>query len=121
MEERISLLKKEVEERGCSWTEFQGTEVRELGEELENGTEPGEVDAPMRSNAWTDGTLQAGRIVNGEIQMDAVASTPPTNSVVVNGTNSAGGRLDDEALRRAMEDRMRELATGDDDDEGMHL
>jgi hypothetical protein len=38
-----------------------------------------------------------------------------------NGTNSIGGSLDDEALRRAVEERMRVLANEDDDEEGMHL
>jgi len=128
MEDRIGLLKKEVEDRGCSWTEFQGAteleERKEPGEELVNGAVGGEANGE-RSNAWTDGTFQTGRIVGGEVRMDAPrhASTPATNGTGVNGTNGmngAGGRLDDEALRRAMEDRMRDLAT-EDDDEGLHL
>jgi hypothetical protein len=43
--------------------------------------------------------------------------------VSTNGTtNGTGGRLNDEALRRAMEERMRGLGTEDEgDDEGMHL
>lgn len=42
----------------------------------------------------------------------------------VNGSRSehGGGRLDDEALRRAVEERIRNLSANDDDDDaGMHL
>ena len=52
--------------------------------------------------------------------MDGASQTQVNGTV--NGTSgSAGGRLDDEALRRAMEERMRALAEEGDDDEGMHL
>ena len=126
MQERIALLKTEVESRGSSWLEFStleelATNKEEQGEmELVNGTSGEE-----RSSAWTDGTFQTGRIVNGEVQMDGAQSNsaangtangPRTSGAAANGT---GGRMDDEALRRAMEDRMRELAN--DDEEGMHL
>jgi hypothetical protein len=67
-----------------------------------------------RSEAWRDGTFQTGRIVGGEVRMDGER----TNGATSTGT---GGRLDDEALRRAMEERMRALAEEGDDDEGMHL
>lgn len=126
MEERIRLLKQEVEDRGASWTEFQGTADKEgEGEEtLVNGT--GELNGE-RSEAWRDGTFQTGSIVNGEVTMDApsTAPIPASNVTGVNGTssnaaNGTGGRLDDVALRQAMEDRMRALAT-EDDEEGIHL
>lgn len=128
MQERIALLKKEVEERGASWTEFQGPEeleAREPGEELVNGTGGREESTGEGlSEAWRDGTFQVGRIVNGEIQMGGTNPTPASNATGVNstnGVNGTGGRLDDEALRTAMEERMRALATEEDDDEGMHL
>jgi hypothetical protein len=122
MQERIDLLKAEFESRGSSWLEFQSAEeVESKGEEaLVNGT--GEADGHGEgegtegiSSAWTDGTFQTGRIVNGEVRMD---EAPRTNGT----TNPAptGGRLDDEALRRAIEERMRALAE-EGDDEGMHL
>lgn len=126
MQERIQLLKAEVEGRGSSWLEFSTVEelVGSLGKEgeerLVNGTEgqngEGEGQERTGSNPWTDGTFQTGRIVNGEMRVDENStSNGPTN-----GTSTTGGRLDDEALRLAMEERMRALAT-DDDDEGVHL
>ena len=132
--ERIELLKREVEGRGASWTEFQSKEELELegaeagagaGEGLINGTAEGEREAAPagageRSSAWTDGTFQTGRIVNGEVRMDG-ASQSQVNGAVNGSSGSAGGRLDDEALRRAMEERMRALAEEGDDEEGMHL
>jgi hypothetical protein len=113
MQERIALLKAEVEERGSSWLEFQSADELKNGEgeSLVNGAEEGNTAAAgreERNSAWTDGTFQTGRIVNGEIRMNGAP----------NG-NSNGGSLDDEALRRAMEEQMRALA--EDDDEGMHL
>jgi hypothetical protein len=134
MEERIALLRIEVEGRGSSWLEFQSAE--ELagkggevdGEILVNGTGHGEVegDAVMggqeeteqRSEAWRDGTFQTGRVVDGEVRMDGVTTA---NGTSANGTNGTGGRLDDETLRRAMEERMRALAEDGDEDGGMHL
>jgi len=135
--ERIELLKREVESRGASWTEFQSKEELEL-EGAEAGAGAGDVEAVIngtageeqretaaagageRSSAWTDGTFTTGRIVNGEVRMDGASQTQVNGTV--NGTSgSAGGRLDDEALRRAMEERMRALAEEGDDDEGMHL
>lgn len=129
MQERIMLLKAEVEGRGSSWLEFrtaedvagEGKDGEELlvngatGEEM-NGAATG---TETRSSAWTDGTFQTGRIVNGEVRMDDGASAPQTNGVTT-GAASTGGRLDDDALRRAMEERMRTLAE-EDDDGGMHL
>jgi len=136
MVERIALLKAEVEGRGCSWTEFSvPKEGEDLGEKEEvngtllNGTDGQSAggEEETRSAAWTDGTFQTGRIVNGEVRMDGAGAGVVGNgtngiSASVNGTNG-GGRLDDEALRRAMEERMRALATEDDgdDNEGMHL
>lgn len=130
--ERIELLKSEVEGRGASWTEFQSKEELELeGAETGTGTEneglvngTGETAAGdsggERSSAWTDGTFQTGRIVNGEVRMDGESQTQVNGAV--NGTSSTvGGRLDDEALRTAMEERMRALAEEGDDDQGMHL
>ena len=134
MLERIELLKQEVEARGSSWLEFQSAEEVAEGKEerLVNGTAgPAEGhadggDAEMggvangheRSEAWRDGTFQTGRIVNGEVRMSGATGSSGTNGT---STNSTVGRLDDEALRRAMEERMRALAEDGDDDEGMHL
>jgi len=131
MEERIRLLKKEVEDRGQVWVEGMVNGERN-GEVLESAEEPGELaEEQERSNAWSDGTFTVGRIVGGELVMDD-DTAPTANGTGVNGvngmvsapaassTNGAGGRLDDDTLRRAMEERMRDLAT-EDDDGGMHL
>jgi len=131
MLERIELLKAEVEGRGSSWLEFQSAEELEK-EGLVNGTGEGHgEDGEMgeggvgaeegRSEAWRNGTFQTGRIVNGEVRMDGSAETTGTNGTGGNTNGSTGGRLDDEALRRAVEERMRALAEEGDDDEGMHL
>jgi len=117
MQERIALLKADVEARGSSWLEFQSAEeLQEGGESLVNGTGESDGDVNMeeheRSDAWRDGTFQTGRIVNGEVRM---------NEATQGSENNNGGRLDDEALRRAMEERMRALADEDDEAGGMHL
>ncbi|KAH8591681.1 hypothetical protein B0O99DRAFT_631983 [Bisporella sp. PMI_857] len=147
MEERIRLLKKEVEDRGQSWREFASDEELKEEEGLTNGMV--ESNGEERSNAWSDGTFTTGRIVNGDVILDdppapaptsapntaanGVSPTPTSNVVngttstsntnMVNGvssvsTNNSGGRLDDDALRRALADRMAGL---EDDGEGMHL
>ncbi|CZT08949.1 uncharacterized protein RAG0_13870 [Rhynchosporium agropyri] len=125
--ERIQLLKEEVERRGASWSEFRSKEeidgemVNGVGEEEGEGRQGVNVgdEREERSSAWTDGTFQTGRIVDGELRMDGDAQA---NGTAVNGTsNHTGGRLDDEALRRAMNERMRALAEEGDDDQGMHL
>ncbi|KAE8443073.1 hypothetical protein EG329_002396 [Mollisiaceae sp. DMI_Dod_QoI] len=122
MQERIALLRAEVEGRGSSWLEFQSAEELKDGEgeeDLVNGTgegQGGEVGEEERSNAWRDGTFQTGRIVNGEVRMDGQRQV----NGATNGTSNTGGTLDDENLRRAMEERMRALSE-EDDDEGMHL
>ena len=119
MQERIALLKAEVEGRGSSWLEFQSAEEVQSGEErLVNGTGEDVEMEGQRSNAWSDGTFQTGRIVNGEISMDGAGAV---NGTVSGAASNTGGRLDDEALRRAMEERMRALAEEGDEDEGMHL
>ncbi|KAL2883781.1 hypothetical protein SGCOL_000929 [Colletotrichum sp. CLE4] len=67
--------------------------------------------------AWMDGTFQMGTIRNGVITMDGPPAQPAQPAQQANGT---GGRLTDEELRRAMEERMRGLGD-DDEDGGMHL
>jgi hypothetical protein len=133
MQERIALLRAEVEGRGSSWLEFQTAEELEgkFGREaLVNGTGEGHADEGRdgeRSNPWTDGTFQPGRIVNGEVRMDGVngvngSANSNSNETTNTGANGSGGRLDDEALRRAMDERMRALtAEGGEEEDGMHL
>ncbi|KAH7162997.1 hypothetical protein B0J13DRAFT_537511 [Dactylonectria estremocensis] len=118
MAERVAIIRAEVEERGLGWNEFQSRD--EAGSKTEDEPENinGTAAAPSTltsapgaaGNPWTDGTFQVGTIRNGEIHMDAQPS------------QLTGGSLSDEQLRRALEERMRDLATDDDNDEGgMHL
>ncbi|CAP69540.1 uncharacterized protein PODANS_1_11990 [Podospora anserina S mat+] len=109
MQERISLVKAEVETRGLSWTEFQSKEEIEKLDKQEPGV-VAETNGE-RHSAWTDGTFQAGRIVNGEVVMDDVAG---------GGQAQQGGSIGDEELRRRMEERMRDMGV-DDEEGGMHL
>ncbi|KAF7950767.1 uncharacterized protein EAE97_002319 [Botrytis byssoidea] len=137
METRISLLRTEIEARGGVWGEYEAGAEPKLEEDVlspapaTNGTTS--ANEENRSNPWADGTFTTGRIVGGEVVMDptpaaTAASTTvngvsAANRVTTNGataTTNTGGRLDDEALRRAMELRMREDA-GADEEEGMHL
>ncbi|KAF4632419.1 hypothetical protein G7Y89_g5707 [Cudoniella acicularis] len=126
MQERIQLLRQEVENRGSSWMEFRTPEelaqesAQEEGAEgLVNGTgEHGsrEGEEEERSQAWRDGTFQTGRIVNGEVRMDGAGAGVGLTSQAANG-----GSLGDEALRQAMEERMRALAEEDYEEDGIHL
>ncbi|TGO39799.1 hypothetical protein BHYA_0047g00030 [Botrytis hyacinthi] len=137
METRISLLRTEIEARGGVWGEYEAATEPKLEEDVSspapatNGTTS--ANEENRSNPWADGTFTTGRIVGGEVVMDptpAATAAPTTtngvsaaNMVTTNGTTATtntGGRLDDEALRRAMELRMREDA-GADEEQGMHL
>lgn len=115
MAERIALIRLEVEERGVSWTEFQSKDEVDA-QRTEGGETNGETGANgtgQQSDPWTDGTFQTGTIRNGEITMDETPRRPG---------GAQGGSLNDEELRRAMEERMRNLGTDDDDaNGGMHL
>ncbi|EWZ51056.1 hypothetical protein FOCG_10099 [Fusarium oxysporum f. sp. radicis-lycopersici 26381] len=115
MAERIALIRAEVEERGLSWTEFQNRDETTSKNDEDAAAVNGDTQASTaasdnenRHNAWNDGTFQTGTIRNGEVQVDRQAGRPE------------GGSLSDEQLRRALEERMRDLGT-DDDEGGMHL
>ncbi|KAK9780866.1 hypothetical protein SCAR479_02052 [Seiridium cardinale] len=107
MQQRIELIKKEVEERGLSWDEFKGKaddekkDAEESGVNGEpqtsiNGTNGVNGHAPTAANgqhaAWSDGTFTTGTIRG----------------------------LDDEELMRQLQERMSELQD-DDEEGGMHL
>jgi hypothetical protein len=108
MEERVGLLRKEVEERGVSWTEFKSEEEIKTNGHVDE--QPDEQQA--QSNPWTDGTFQTGRISGGEVIMDE------RNGQNGHGQNGQqGGRLSDEELRRQLEQRLDDV----DGEDGMHL
>jgi hypothetical protein len=128
--DRITLLKEEVEGRGSVWLEIQS--APELGEDKEvmDGQRPAQnlgldhtegadsrvgMEVGGGNGFWMDGTLQTGRIVNGEVRLNSVVSTSSTH---LGGTNA---RLDDESLRQVMVEKMRALAEDVGNDEGMHL
>ncbi|RGP61186.1 hypothetical protein FSPOR_10171 [Fusarium sporotrichioides] len=117
MAERIALIRVEVEERGLNWTEFQNRDEtaskndEDAAAAVVNGDAQPDVAASnteSRHDAWSDGTFQTGTIRNGEVHLDREAGRPE------------GGSLSDEQLRRALEERMRDLGT-EDDEGGMHL
>ncbi|KAK1973816.1 hypothetical protein LZ30DRAFT_609784 [Colletotrichum cereale] len=139
MQERLQIIRHEVEGRGHSWNEFRSKEEVESDQEQLSGAARARASAneeriarqsasaatsnsgttataaPTLHPAWSDGTFQMGTIRNSEIRMDAAPArpTPPASG--------AGGRLSDEDLRRAMEERMRDLGDDHDEDGGMHL
>jgi len=118
MQERIQLLKAEVEKRGASWTEFMSKEeLEQLGkDEGDIGLTNGHVESAEqgeRHEAWSNGTFQIGRITNGEVVMDGNGATPQPQR--------SGGRLTDEELRRALEERMQTDMAEVDEEDGMHL
>ncbi|KAM3532410.1 hypothetical protein MY4038_004078 [Beauveria bassiana] len=145
MAERIALIRIEVEDvRGVSWQDFEDkaqieTLAREEGR-LASGQQQQEQEAQGRrrqqqqqeeaegevtgiaaqvngveSSPWTDGTFQTGTIRNGEVHMGPVPGTRGANG------GGAGGSLSDEQLRAAMEERMRQMTTDEDEDGGLHL
>jgi len=122
MQERIELLKKEVERRGGSWNEFltpeevaEGSKVEEAGGEdvhqgdytnassvtNMNGTRgPGEMERSRggggsgeRSSAWTDGTFTTGTIVGGEVVMNDANTAVEGGSGSGNAVNGNTSRL----------------------------
>ncbi|UNI14763.1 hypothetical protein JDV02_001361 [Purpureocillium takamizusanense] len=150
MVERIALVRLEVEERGLSWTEFQSNKDEEgLGRKDAEATEDAHpsggggggnginpaapaaataVNGEAPHSAWTDGTFQTGTIRGGQVRLDSQqpGRAAPTTTTGANGEGApTGGSLSDEQLRRALEERMRDLGRGDDDDDdddgGMHL
>jgi hypothetical protein len=147
MQERIRLVRAEVERRGLSWAEFQSEAEREeeaaaaaaagdsdekTGTDINtntNGGGSGEADAEGvngvvngagaggRHSAWTDGTFQTGVISGGVVSMDGVVGSRQGQ-----GQGQAlGGSLTDEELRRRMEEQMRGLGGEDEDEGGLHL
>ncbi|KAE9568312.1 hypothetical protein CGCF415_v013788 [Colletotrichum fructicola] len=146
MEERVAIIRAEVEERGHSWNEFRSKEeVDEAeGDKAEgiNGTGVNGTATAATTTTATNGLAAARdeeeRTANGA----GAAAAPSAHPAWLDGTfqtgtirngeiqldaqpgqraNGTGGRLTDEELRRAMEEQMRGLGQDDDEDGGMHL
>ncbi|KAL2017544.1 hypothetical protein VTK56DRAFT_1978 [Thermocarpiscus australiensis] len=144
MQERIRLVRDEVEARGLSWAEFQGQTDPEdrkaepeaegeegrqenvavngerevngttVDEEADLGQEESGRQQAQRHPAWSDGTFQTGVIRDGVVHMDRVAGSRAEEG---EGRRHAGGSLADEELRRRMEEQLRDLG-GDEDVDG---
>jgi hypothetical protein len=127
MAERIAIVRAEVEERGLSWTEFQSKDEAEVAaaaaavaqdEQADTGTTTTN-GAPVNGGSgsdspWTDGTFQTGTISSdGQVRLDSQPGRPAAAAATA---PPGGGSLSDEELRRRLEERMRDLGTGDDDE-----
>ncbi|KAK1711496.1 hypothetical protein BDP67DRAFT_405910 [Colletotrichum lupini] len=117
MRERVQIIRDEVEGRGHSWNEFKSKEEVEEEEAGQGAADRRGITSDSSHPARMDGTFQMGTIRNGVITMDGPAPQSTQSTQQANGT---GGRLTDDELRRAMEERMRGLGD-DDEDGGMHL
>ncbi|KAI8174280.1 hypothetical protein K4K51_008969 [Colletotrichum sp. SAR 10_75] len=145
MEERVAIIRAEVEERGHSWNEFRSKEeVDAEGDKTEgaNGTGVNGTVTAATTTTTPNGLAAARdeeeRTANGA----GAAAAPSAHPAWMDGTfqtgtirngetqldaqpgqraNGTGGRLTDEELRRAMEEQMRGLGQDDDEDGGMHL
>jgi len=145
MQERIRLIRAEVEDRGFSWTEFQDV-AADAAEAAETANDDNDDDDDTTTTAaattgggtangvgastttattngangvtspWTDGTFQTGVIRNGQIQMDATGVAGSRQAGAQQG-GGRGGSLTDEELRRRMEEQLRGLGDGDGDED----
>ncbi|OTA91274.1 hypothetical protein M434DRAFT_76463 [Hypoxylon sp. CO27-5] len=61
MQNRIEMIRAEVERRGLSWREFQGKPDEEK-EEASSATDMANGDGEGQHPAWRDGTFQTGTI-----------------------------------------------------------
>lgn len=108
-EERIELLRREVEERGVSWDNFEAVKngegpVNNGGEGAINGGERnGDRDIETGEGGEEDGGQQHGRVIVGGVEGAVNARV--------------GGRLGDEELAR----RLRERMDADEENDGVHL
>jgi hypothetical protein len=146
MNERIELVKAEVENRGHNWAEFSGLPnpsdpestasalAKLIDETLENGVTPSEAgtngDVELGThNMGTSGGREANGVhgerrhpawTDGTFQTGWISAGRVGMDSQGSGLERQGGRLGDEELRRQMEERMRALE-GEDDEGGMHL
>ncbi|KAG5914077.1 hypothetical protein E4U61_006136 [Claviceps capensis] len=128
MAERIAMVRAEIEARGMSWSEFRSTEeveteakskkamIQSENQNQQHGSDGQRSEETQRVHcAWSDGTFQTGTIRNGELLMNSISRVSQTQR----STGTSGGGLNDEELRRATEERMRDLSTGEEG--GLHL
>ncbi|TPX16697.1 uncharacterized protein E0L32_003638 [Thyridium curvatum] len=137
MQDRIRMVREEVEGRGFSWTEFQSKEEAEAersaagsgggADSLENGDGGAAINghsggAAAAAPAATSGERPVASGDAHEAWRDGTFQTGMIRNgeVHMDGPRpGGGGSLSDEQLRRALEERMR--VDEDEDDGGMHL
>lgn len=109
MQERIALIRTEVENRGLSWDEFKGKVEEEKKEEAAEQTN-GDNHQTTAATTTTNG-------VNGEARDGQQQHPAWSDGTFTTGTIRG---LGDEELLRRLQERMPELQD-DDEEGGMHL
>ncbi|KAI0125568.1 hypothetical protein BJ170DRAFT_438400 [Xylariales sp. AK1849] len=119
MQGRIELIKAEVEGRGLSWAEFQGStdgektaETAQVAEEATNGEQQART-TPGRG-------LTNGLGVNGHAPAAGNGQEHPAWQDGTFTTGTIRG-LGDEELMRRLQERVPELQDDEEEDGGMHL
>ncbi|TQS35611.1 hypothetical protein Golomagni_03964 [Golovinomyces magnicellulatus] len=88
--DRIELVRKELERRGINWPNFQGDkgsrrETENMNIPPNDSTNPNKlVTGTGKSNAWEDGTITTGRIVNGDLHRSPLESTKEHQTLDLN-------------------------------------
>ena len=95
MEERILLLRQEVERRGFKWGE----------------------DVDMRRGVATD----TNGHTDGAMYLENEGSSQPANGQMGQPSTTNDGRLGDEELERSLRESMEEDGEEDGDGDGIHL
>ena len=109
MRERVGLVRREVENRGGRWHEAD-IEVDGV-----DGEKTGDV---VKENGHTNGFMNGDQETHEHADQDSGSAHAGQRERADNaGQRQAGGRLDDEELRRRMLERVGEQ----EDDDGMHL
>ena len=108
MKERVGLIKKEVENRGGRWHEAD-VEV--------DGVDGEKTDGGVLGNGHTNGAMNGDQDAHEDTDQGSGGARVAHPERAENPDHGqAGGRLDDEELRRRMLERI-----GGDDAVGMHL
>ena len=122
MQQRIEMIRAEVEGRGFSWREFQGKEddaPASAPAETSNATSAADAATAATTNATTNGNG-----VNGDAPAEAEPATGQQHEAWRDGTFQTGtirGMSDEELLRQLMGRMPGEDREDDDPEAGMHL
>lgn len=115
MQERISLIRAEVEGRGLNWQEFQGTTTTDRAVEGERG------EGEVRTNGASDTASATATLpaVNGHSSQSVTESQQ--HEAWRDGTFQTGTIRGDEELLRELLNRVPPENEEQDPDGGMHL